>query len=129
MRPPPAIIYHIVTHSATRKLKTRISFQITARFPPFCTLWKKVDFSLMSCKKSTILHSKWTHLKSCCFFLISLRSIINLAHDFKCPFLYIEITISNSTIAFSCLFYFSCPARTARTARPARPARTSKHHL
>ena len=43
--------------------------------------------------KSTILHSKWTHSKSCCFFLISLHSIINLARDFKCPFLDIEITI------------------------------------
>ena len=43
--------------------------------------------------KSTILHSKWTLLKSCCFFLISLRSITNLAHDFKSPFLDIEITI------------------------------------
>ena len=32
-------------------------------------------------------------LKSCCFFLISLRSIINLAHDFKSPFLDKEITI------------------------------------
>ena len=41
--------------------------------------------------KNTILHSKWTLLKSCCFFLISLRSITNLAHDFKSPFLDIEI--------------------------------------
>ena len=40
------------------------------------------------------VHSKWTLLKSCCFFLISLRSITNLAHDFKSPFLDIEITIS-----------------------------------
>ena len=48
---------------------------------------------LHSMEKSTILHSKWTLLKSCCFFLISLRSITNLAHDFKSPFLDIEITI------------------------------------
>ena len=45
-------------------------------------------------QKRTILHSKWTLLKSCCFFVISLRSIINLAHDFKSPLLDIEITIS-----------------------------------
>ena len=31
-------------------------------------------------------------LKSCCLILISLRSIKNLAHDFKCPFLDIEIS-------------------------------------
>ena len=42
------------------------------------------------------VHSKWTLIKSCCFFLISLRSIINLAHDFKSAFLDIEITISFS---------------------------------
>ena len=56
-------------------------------------LWKKkVDFSPISCIKCTILHSKWTLKKVCCFFLISLRSIINLAHAFKSPFLDIEIT-------------------------------------
>ena len=53
----------------------------------------KFDFSPISCKKSTILHSKWTHLKSCCFFLISLRSIINLVHDLKIPLLDIWIII------------------------------------
>ena len=26
----------------------------------FCTLCKKIDFSPISCKKSTVLHSKWT---------------------------------------------------------------------
>ena len=60
----------------------------------FYTLWKKVDFSPISCK-NIILYSKWTLLKSCCFFLISLRSIKKLAYDFKSPFLDIEITISN----------------------------------
>ena len=48
---------------------------------------KKVD-------KSTILHSK------SCFFLISLRSITNLEHDFKSPFLDIEITISTVILFF-----------------------------
>ena len=61
----------------------------------FYILWKK------SRLKSTFLpyHVKKHHstlkmdtLKSCCFFLISLRSITNLAHDFKSPFLDIEIT-------------------------------------
>ena len=37
--------------------------------------------------KCTILHPKWTLLKPCCFSLILLRSIINLAHDFKSSFL------------------------------------------
>ena len=64
----------------------------------FYSLWKKdrlkVDFSPISWKKSTILHSKWTLLKACCFLLISLRSTINLAHAFKSSFLDIEITIS-----------------------------------
>ena len=52
---------------------------------------------------STILHSKWTLLKACCFFLISLCSIINLTHAFKSPFLDIEITISS---IFSWTFHF-----------------------
>ena len=39
-----------------------------------------------------MIFSKWTLLKSCGFFLILLRLIINLAHDFKSPFLAIEIT-------------------------------------
>ena len=61
----------------------------------------KVDFSPISCKKSAILHSKWTIFKSCCcFFLISLRSIRNLAHDFKSPLLDIEITIGKRIIVF-----------------------------
>ena len=47
--------------------------------------------------KSTILHSKWALLKSFCFFLILLRSITNLTHDFKSPFLDIEITIESQT--------------------------------
>ena len=40
-------------------------------------------------KKSNILHSKWTLLKTYCFYFISLpySSIKNLAHEFKCPFL------------------------------------------
>ena len=42
--------------------------------------------------KSTILNSKRALLKSFCFFLILLRSITNLTHDFKSPFLDIEIT-------------------------------------
>ena len=67
----------------------------------------KVDFSpIYRVKKSTILHSKWTHLKSCCVFLISLRSIINLAHDFKCPFLDIEITISCALTLILCVRLF-----------------------
>ena len=48
----------------------------------------------------SILNSKWTLLKSCCFFPISLRSIINLAHNFKSPFLDIEITNSWSVSNF-----------------------------
>ena len=43
-------------------------------------------------------HSKWTHLKSCYFNLISLRSIKNLANDFKCPFL--DICSNNSNYYF-----------------------------
>ena len=31
----------------------------------------------VSCKKSAILHSKWTHLKLCCFFLIYLALLDN----------------------------------------------------
>ena len=46
----------------------------------------------ISYKKTTILHSKWALLKSCCFFLILLRLIKNLSHDLKSPFLDIEIT-------------------------------------
>ena len=46
-------------------------------------------------EKRTILHSKWTLLKSCSFFFISLHSIINLTYDFKSQFLDVEIiTIS-----------------------------------
>ena len=41
---------------------------------------------LHSMEKSIILHSKWTLLKACCFFLISLRSIINLKNAFKVNF-------------------------------------------
>ena len=48
----------------------------------------------MSCKKAPIYTRKRTFLKSCCFFLISLCLIINLAHGFNSPFLDIEITIS-----------------------------------
>ena len=44
-------------------------------------------------KKRTILHSKWTLLKSCCFFPFSLSSIINLALDFKSPLLDIETIV------------------------------------
>ena len=62
------------------------------RMELFYALW---NCSHIVKKKKHHLHSKWTLLKSCCFFLISLRSIINLAHDFKSPFLDIEITISN----------------------------------
>ena len=46
----------------------------------------KVDFFPVYCEKRTILHSKMTLLKSCCFFL---------AHDFKSPLLDIETIISN----------------------------------
>ena len=46
-------------------------------------------------EKSTILHSKWTHLKSCCFF------------NFKCPFLDIEITIYQPWTIFLIRFYNS----------------------
>ena len=54
--------------------------------------YHKVDFSPISCKKhhSTL---EMNTFKVMLLFLISLRSIINLAHDFKCPFLDIEITI------------------------------------
>ena len=64
----------------------------------FSTLNGKRLFSHIA-YKSTILHSKWTPLKACCFFLISLRSIINLAHAFKSPFLDIEITITYTMMA------------------------------
>ena len=52
---------------------------------------KKSTFSPYHVKKhpSTLEMDR----NSCCFFLISLRSITNLAHDFKSPFLDIEITI------------------------------------
>ena len=43
--------------------------------------------------KKTIPHSKWTLLKSCYFFLNSLRSIRKLVHDFKSPLLDVETTI------------------------------------
>ena len=56
---------------------------------------KKVDFSPILCKKAPF-YTRYGYFKmSCCFFIISLRSIINLAHDFKSPFLDKEITISN----------------------------------
>ena len=42
--------------------------------------------------KRTIICSKWNLLKTCSFSLFSLRSILNLAHAFKSPFLDIEIT-------------------------------------
>ena len=42
--------------------------------------------------KRTILHSNCTLLKSCRIFVISLRSMINLADDFKSPLLDTEIT-------------------------------------
>ena len=89
------IILFIEMHTATFMCGTDNSFSILygkksrlkSNFPPYRV-------------KSTILHSKWTHLKSCCFFLFSLRSIINLAHDFKCPFLDIELTISEPFFAY-----------------------------
>ena len=48
--------------------------------------------------KNTILHSKWTLLKS-------LRSITNLAHDFKSPFLVIEITTYFKAFRWNVLFH------------------------
>ena len=54
-------------------------------------------------------NDEWTLLKACCFFLISLRSMINLAHAFKSPFLDVEITIKvlffQYTLTTDFLFY------------------------
>ena len=84
-----------------------VVFQPTVHCPKWNLLYKSVLFYILwkrSRLKSTFLpyHVKKNHstlevdtfLKSCCFFLISLRSIINLAHDFKSPLLDIEIIIS-----------------------------------
>ena len=64
----------------------------------------KVDFSPISCKKAPFYTRNGHFKKSCCFFLISLRSITNLAHDFKSPFLDIEITISSEKKPLGMMF-------------------------
>ena len=57
--------------------KEKVITEVKVFFDMFSTLYgKKVDYlksTFLPYVKSTILHSKWTHLKSCCFFLISLR--------------------------------------------------------
>ena len=65
----------------------------------FYTLWKKSRLKstfLPYRQKKTIPHSKWTLLKSCYFYLNSLRSIRKLVHDFKSSLLDVETTISYS---------------------------------
>ena len=92
------------------EVKCNSGIKMYTRKKYFYILWKKnstkVDFSPISCKKSTILHSKWTLLKSCCFFLISLRSITNVAHDFQSLFLDIEIIIEVPKHVFSSIILF-----------------------
>ena len=66
-------------------------------------------FSIFYEKKSTKVDFS-PILKSFCFFLITLRSIINLTNDFKSPLLDIKITIapaSKPTYFLFCAHYYT----------------------